>query len=84
MPVRAIDTLWVFPARSVETGESRVVVASAFAADDDPDRRRVFTAYYRLRTGERGRADVHNAVAEQALAPAERVPHVVDGVLRRL
>lgn len=83
VPVTALDELRVFPPRTIERGESRVVVASLFV-NDDADRRRVFTAHYLARTDDRGRTDVQSAIAEHAVAPADRIGPVVDGVLRRL
>jgi len=81
--VAAIDELWVFPTRRLGTLDSTVIVVSAFAEGED-DRRRVLTAHYTVRRDPRGRPVVQQEIVEHAIAPADRIARVVDGVLRRL
>jgi hypothetical protein len=81
-PVSAIDELWIFPTRRSEKSQSTVIVASAFAEGED-DRRRILTAHLTTRQ-EMGRRVVQEIVAEQGVAPADRVGRLVDGVMRRL
>ncbi|MDP9348562.1 MAG: hypothetical protein M3P24_05395, partial [Gemmatimonadota bacterium] len=55
-------------------------------ADEAPaeaGRRQVFTLRYEAVT-ERGKTRRTDALAEQAVAPAERLDRVIEGVLRRL
>lgn len=81
--VASIDELWIFPPRRFDRGESRLAVAAVFT-DHDRDRRRVFTAHYVARTDDKGRLDVRSTIADQAVAPVDRIAPVVEGVLRRL
>lgn len=83
VPPELIDQVWVFPARLRERSETAVVVATAFHPDD-PERRRVLTAHYLARRGEKGKMDVQEMVLDHAVAPAERLPAVIEGVVRRL
>lgn len=80
--VDAIDYLWIFPARKIAIGESVVIVVGAF--DEDPERRRVITARFTISRNRKGVADVKERLDEHGAAPADAVPRIVHGVLRRL
>lgn len=83
VPVDAIDTLWLFPTRRASGVESTVAVISAFEIGDD-DRRRVGAVRWLVTRDRRGNATVEEEMHEYATAPADALPRVVDGVLRRL
>lgn len=83
IPPSIIDELWIFPTRRVAAGESTVVVVTAFHGDQTP-RRRVITAHFTVTRNRKGVASVEQKVEEQAIAPADAVDRVVEGVLRRL
>lgn len=78
--VTTVDDLYVFPTRRVQGVESTVFV---FSIHDD-DRRRVITAHLRATRNKRGEPSIDTKLDEHATAPAERIPRVIDGVLRRL
>ena len=78
----ALDELWIFPPRQTPKSESALVVVSAF--HDDPERRRVLTARYKASRGADGRYTVEESLVEHAVAPADRIGRVIDGVIRRL
>jgi hypothetical protein len=79
--VSSIDELFVFPTRRVQGVESTVFVLSLHDAED---RRRVMTAHLRATRNKRGEPAIETSLIEHATAPAERVPRVIEGVLRRL
>lgn len=79
---RALDELWIFPPRTSAKSESALVVVSAF--HDDPDRRRVLTARYKATRAADGTYAVDESLVEHAVAPADRIGRVIDGVIRRL
>lgn len=79
-----VDELWAFPPRRAGATESVLLVASVF--DADGDRRRIVTARA-VRRRERGSVvaeDLVRELAEQGVAPADRVGRLLEGVLRRL
>ena len=78
----ALDEIWVFPARQTPKSESALVVVSAL--HDDPDRRRVLTARYKATRQASGGFAVEESLVEHAVAPADRIARVIDGVIRRL
>lgn len=82
VPAEMIDELWIFPTRRSGKSESAVVVASAYVGPGD-DRRRIITAHRTIRP-ELGKKVAQEVITEQGIAPAERVPRLVEGVLRRL
>ncbi|MBX6366308.1 MAG: hypothetical protein IRZ00_20885, partial [Gemmatimonadetes bacterium] len=82
IPIADIDELWLFPPRRVGAADSTVVVVAAF--DDDPARRRVLTARFSVTRGAKGQPVLQQDLAEHGAAPADRIPRLVDGVLRRL
>lgn len=76
---RAIDRLWIFPAMTRGRRERGLVAVSCFA---EGDRRRLFTAAYLARR--RGLTlGVQPELVEQGLAPADSLPRVMTGVVRR-
>jgi hypothetical protein len=79
--VTTVDELFLFPMRRVAGVESTVFVLSMH---DYNDTRRVVTAHVRAIRNKRGEPTIETKLDEQAIVPAERVPRVIDGVLRRL
>lgn len=80
--IEQIDYVWIFPPRRVAVGDSVVVVVAAF--DEDPERRRVITARFTVSRNRKGIASVTARFDEHGAAPADAVPRIVQGVLRRL
>ena len=78
----ALDELWIFPPRQSNRQESALVVVSAF--HDDHDRRRVLTARYKATRQPNGQMIVEESLVEHAVAPVDRIPSIIDGVIRRL
>jgi hypothetical protein len=78
-----IDGLWIFPARMAAGAESTVIVVAAFDAED-PERRTIATAHFRVTRDKRGKATVGFTMQEHGSAPVGATQRVVDGVLRRL
>jgi hypothetical protein len=74
-----IDRLWVFPPLIVGRRERGLVAASCFAADGA---RRLYTAPYSAERTGTG-LTVENGIAEEGQAPADRLPRVMQGVVRR-
>jgi hypothetical protein len=79
--VPLIDCLWIFPPRRIAAGESVVFVV---AATEDDDRRRVITAHFTIARNRKGAATVGVRFDEHGAAPADAVPRIVQGVLRRM
>lgn len=77
----AVDELWLFPTRRVAGVESTVFVLALLEPDE---RRRVITAHVRATRNKRGEPNIETRLDEHATAPAERLPRVIDGVLKRL
>ena len=77
----SVDEMWLFPTRRVAGVESTVFVLSLL---EHEDRRRVITAHVRATRNKRGEPAIDTQVIEHATAPAERVPKVIEGVLKRL
>ena len=74
-----IDRLWVFPPLIVGRKERGLVAASCFA---EGGTRRLYTAPYSAeRTGTS--LSVENGIAEEGRAPPDRLPRVMQGVVRR-
>lgn len=76
-----IEDVWLFPTRRVAGIESTVFVLSLH---EDVDRRRVITAHVRATRNKRGEPAIETKLDEQATAPSERLPKVIEGVLRRM
>ena len=79
--VTTVDELYLFPTRRVQGVESTVFV---FSIHDHEDRRRVVTAHLRATRNKRGEPAIDAKLDEHATAPAERLPRVIEGVLKRL
>ncbi len=74
-----IDRLWVFPPLIVGRTERGLVAVSCFTEDGA---RRLYTAPYSAeRTGTS--LSVENGIAEEGRAPPDRLPRVMQGVVRR-
>ena len=74
-----IDQLWIFPPLIKGRKEWGLVAAGCFAGEG---RRRLITARYTAeRTGTELRVD--RGLAEEGIAPPDRLPHVMEGVVRR-
>ena len=74
-----IDRLWVFPPLIVGRRERGLVAASCFTEDGA---RRLYTAAYSAeRTGTS--LSVEHGIAEEGQAPPDRLPRVMQGVVRR-
>lgn len=82
VPVDSIDELWLFPTRRIAGVESTVLVLSRYT--DEVDRRRVETVHFKATRNKRGEAAVETVLQDHAVAPADRLTRVIDGVLRRL
>lgn len=78
--VDRIDRIWVFPPRRVESGETSVVVVSAFP-EIQADRRRVYAAHYTAREDAREAA---LAIDEFGTAPTDRVERLAEEVVERI
>ncbi len=76
-----VDELYLFPMRRVQGVESTVVV---FSVHDAEERRRVITAHVRATRNKRGEPTIETRLDEHATTPAERIPRIIEGVLRRL
>ena len=74
-----IDRLWVFPPLIAGRKERGLVSASCFTEDGA---RRLYTApYFAERTGTS--LTVENGITEEGQAPSDRLPRVMQGVVRR-
>jgi hypothetical protein len=80
--VEQVDFIWIFPPRRVAIGDSIVVVVAAY--DEDEARRRVITVHYTVARNKKGAATVTARFDEHGAAPADAVPRIVQGVLRRM
>ena len=84
VPVARIDRVWLFAPREVAGKESGLLVLSLLPeGEEDGSQRRVVTIRYEAERT-RGRLRRTDTVAEQGSAPAERIPRLIEGVLRRL
>jgi hypothetical protein len=81
VPATTIDEIYLFPTRRVQGVESTVFV---FSVHDAEERRRVITAHLRATRNKRGEPAIDTILHEHAIAPAERIPRVIEGVLKRL
>ena len=79
--VSTVDELYLFPTRRVQGVESTVFV---FSVHDAEDRRRVITAHLRATRNKRGEPTIETKLDEHATTPADRIPRVIEGVLRRM
>ena len=84
IPPEEIDQLWLFPPREMGGRESGLVVLALFSTGaPSPDHRKVLTLGYEA---ERVGASLRrtDSLQERGYAPAELVPGLISGVLRRL
>lgn len=79
MPVERLDRVWVFPPLRRGRRESGLLAAGCFG---EGDRRLLLTVAYRAEETGKGIA-FESAVAEEGEAPADRLPRVILGVVRR-
>ncbi len=78
--IATIDRLWIFPPLVRGRKEWGLVAASAYTVEEE--RRRLLCApYLAERTGQ-GLSVVHD-LEEHGEAPSDRLPRVMDGVVRR-
>lgn len=77
-----VDRAWVFPPRIKGRRESGLVVVSRFAADGATERRDLFTASYAAERTGKG-LTVEWGLSEEGTAPPDRLPPVMEGVVRR-
>jgi hypothetical protein len=82
LPPESVDELWLFPTRRLSGVESTVIVLSLYT--DESERRRVATVHFRATRNKKGEATVETTLEDHAVAPADRLTRVIDGVLRRL
>ena len=77
-----LDRLWIFQPRIRGRKESGLLVVSRFSEDDERDRRLLFTASYAAERTGKG-LTVEWSLSEEGTAPPDRLPPVMEGVLRR-
>ncbi|MEN8375049.1 MAG: hypothetical protein ABFS34_06315 [Gemmatimonadota bacterium] len=85
--VDAADRIWAFPPREIRGVPAALLVASAFA--EQPGRRRLVTARLVVEqlpegASRRREPSSHVEVVEQGEVPQDRVPGLLEGVVRRL
>lgn len=80
--VHAIDEVWIFPTRRSGSTESHLMIIST-RAHHDHHLRRIFAAQRIVRRDEKG-TNPHDILTEYGSAPADRVRHLVEGVVNRL
>jgi hypothetical protein len=76
----AVDRLWIFPPFRTGRRETGVVAAGCFG---EGDRRTLVTLAYRAEETGRG-VSFESRFEEEGEAPAERLPGIMEGVVRRL
>ena len=85
VPIDRVDRAWVFPPRRHGDLETGLVVLSLLGDDGAGEApREVVTVRYEHRAAAGKNAEEARTRASHGWAPAERVPRVIDGVLRRL
>jgi hypothetical protein len=78
-----LDRLWIFPPMVRGRKEWGLIAVSRFAAEGgDAARRHLFTAPYAAERTGKG-LTLEWTLAEQGEAPPDRLPRVMDGVVRR-
>lgn len=75
-----VDRVWIFPPLVRGRKEFGLVAVSAFTAD--PDQRVLFTARYSAELTGKG-VEFDSEVKAEGSAPPDRLPRVMDGVVRR-
>lgn len=84
IPPSRIAEAWIFPPRRVAAKESGLAVLVVNAAETGDARRTIWTLRYELEPGKGGKATRTDVLEEQGTVPPDRVPRIVEGVLRRL
>lgn len=79
--ITTVDELWLFPPRRFAGVDSTVFVLSIH---DHEDQRQVITAHVTATRNKRGEATIETRLDEHATLSVERIPRVIEGVLRRL
>lgn len=79
--VTTVDELFLFPTRRFAGVESTVFVLSIHG---HADQRQVVTAHTRAIRNKRGEPTIETKLDEQAILAADRIPRVIEGVLKRL
>lgn len=79
-PVANVDRVWAFAPRTAGARASGLAVLSLFAPE--PGRRRVVTLRWQRQAGPKARPR-DDSWEEHGSCPAERLPRVVEGVVRR-
>ncbi len=78
--VESIDRIWIFPPLVKGRKELGLVAVSSFS--DQPSRRNLLTARYEAELTGRG-VVFETEFLSQGTAPPERLPQIMDGVVRR-
>jgi hypothetical protein len=80
-PVDRLDRLWIFAPRDLGNRETGLLVVSLLPLEsDEPDQRQILVIRYEAQ----GREAPSISVTEEGVAPAERIPRVIAGVVARL
>jgi len=90
LDVVTVDRLWIFPPLVRGRREWGLVAVSCFVAPNDlekpaapdGDQRRLYTASYSAERTGKGLV-INPVLAEEGAAPLDRLPRVMDGVVRR-
>jgi len=83
-PLDRLDRAWIFPPRLTGEVETGLVVVSLWPAEKpEADEREVVTIRYEQRQV-KNRTEGTREVLSRGWAPSQRVPGVIDGVVRRL
>ena len=86
IPPERIDRIWLFAPRQAGGREQSVAVLSLFEEGQGSEsaRRHLWTLRYEAEPAGRGRTRRVDTLAEEGIAPTDRIGHIVAGVLRRL
>jgi len=79
VPPSRVDRLWIFPPLARGRRESGLIAASCYAEED---RRLLVTLAYRAEETGKG-ITFEPVLQEEGEAPADRIPRVIEGVVRR-
>lgn len=80
MPPERVDRIWIFPPLTSGRKETGVVAAGCYT---DGPRHLLVTVAYRAEETGRG-VEFHHALHEEGEAPADRLPGIMTGVVKRL
>lgn len=78
----SIDRIWIFPPRVKGRRESGLIVVSRYPEGGERERRAIITAAYLAERTGRG-LTVDWTLSEEGSAPPDRLPPLVEGVVRR-